>query len=160
MAQLGVVSCSADASVSSVAPHGGSPLAFLSIEGNLSIKDGSSILTETLVGLSKPKKKRRDPRNNNYLWLLRAPNWMTSRVLEISGMKTPGGWDWRLLTYIEFPWSGEIDYYLKEGKIQNLQNLFASGHLSPLVRMQGSGRTLLHVSSILTPLDFFSVFEC
>lgn len=85
---------------------------------------------------------------------------MTSRVLEISGMKAPGGWDWTFRTYTEIRWSGELDYYLKEGKIQNLQDLFGSGDLSPLVRMQGSGRSLLHVSTIIIQHLSYSVFAC
>ena len=154
MAQYGAVSSSTDASKSSVAPHSRFIFAFLSVG------DGSSLLTDTSIGLPNPKKQRRDPRNSDYLWLLRAPNWMTSRVLEISGMKAPGGWDWTFRTYAEIRWSSELDYYLKEGKIQNLQNLFGSGHLSPLIRTQGSGRSLLHVSTILIQHFIYSVSAC
>lgn len=71
---------------------------------------------------------------------------MTSRVLEMSGMKTPSGWDWSFRTYNEVRWTSEFDYYLREGKIKNIQHLFASGQLSPFFRAQGSGRSLLHVS--------------
>lgn len=54
--------------------------------------------------------------------------------------------------------SGEVEYYLREGKINKLQDLFSMGHLSPLVRMQGSGRSLLHVSTIQIHYSSYSDF--
>lgn len=154
MAQYEAVSSSTDDSKPSVAPHGGSIFALLSIE------DRSSPLTDTSIGLPIPKKQKRDHRNSSYLWLLRAPTWMTSRVLEVSGMKAAGGWDWMIRTYTEIRWSSELDYYLTEGKIQNLQDLFGSGQLSPLVRTQGSGRSLLHVSTIFIQHFSYSALVC
>ena len=63
-------------------------------------------------------------------------------------MKTPFGWDWSLRTYNEVRWSSEFQYYFTQGTVKDLQDLFASGRLSPLFRSQGSGRSLLHVSTV------------
>ncbi|KAE8338873.1 hypothetical protein BDV24DRAFT_137067 [Aspergillus arachidicola] len=101
------------------------------------------------VGASKLQKEQFRPHKGRFFWLLRAPHWMTSRVLEMSGMKTPSGWDWSFRTYSEVRWTSELDSYLREGKIKNVQHLFASGQLSPFCRAQGSGRSLLHYAICL-----------
>ncbi|KAJ5471949.1 hypothetical protein N7539_008518 [Penicillium diatomitis] len=123
---LGIVSSHADVAEPVSAPH---------------CKNLAS--TGTLVRSSKLENGRVNHRKSR-LWLLRAPYWMTSRVLEITSMKTPFGWDWSLRTYNEVRWSSELDYYFRQGTLKDLQDLFASGQLSPLFREQGSGRSLLH----------------
>lgn len=159
IANLGVVPSHKAILESDSARRCESVLAITFFETNRLFQDENLVPTETLVGSSKLEKERVHPRKSTCLWLLRAPYWMTSRVLEISGMKTPFGWDWSFRTYNEVRWSSEIDYYFMQGKIKNLQDLFASGQLSPLFREQGSGRSLLHVSTIFVQGESYLGFS-
>ncbi|OGM46859.1 hypothetical protein ABOM_005031 [Aspergillus bombycis] len=115
---------------------------------NLGVASSHTLIAEHVsaphLGASKLQKGQFRPHKGRFFWLLRAPHWMTSRVLEISGMKTLSGWDWSFRTYSEVRWASDFDCDLREGRIENIQHRFASGELSPFFRVQGSGRSLLH----------------
>lgn len=64
-------------------------------------------------------------------WRLGLPSWMTSKLLEISGMKAPGGWNWMLRTYNLVPSSSKVVQLVEEGDVKGVQDLFTSGQASP-----------------------------
>lgn len=94
--------------------------------------------------------------NSSYKWRLSWPRWITSEVLEVVGMKAPGGWNWYLRVYGVISVDADAVWYVENGDIQGLQDLFASGQASPFDRIDSSnGRSLLHVSiSCRQRIDF------
>lgn len=95
------------------------------------------------AGTSKRMTKS-DARKSSSVWRLSLPYWISSQVLEICGIQASGGWDFTFRTYTEIPWNAGVDRLVREGKIEILRNLFASGQLSALHR--NGNHTLLHVS--------------
>jgi hypothetical protein len=85
MAQHGIVTSSADDSKSDLVLY-----SELFIEVNFYPGYESSLFTETSTGPLNPEKELRDPQHSGYLWFVRAPYWITSRVLEISGISHDG----------------------------------------------------------------------
>lgn len=71
--------------------------------------------------------------NRGYInrWRLGLPSWMTSKILEISGMKAPGGWNWMLRTYNLVPSSSKVVHLVKKGDVKGVRDLFTSGQASP-----------------------------
>ncbi|CAI7653058.1 unnamed protein product [Penicillium viridicatum] len=64
-------------------------------------------------------------------WRFGLPSWMTSKILEISGMKAPGGWNWMLRTYNLVPSSSKVVHLVKKGDVKGVRDLFTSGQASP-----------------------------
>lgn len=83
-------------------------------------------------------------------WRLGLPSWMTSKILEISGIKVPCGWNWMLRTYNLVPSSSKVVQLVKKGDVKGVQDLFTSGQASPFdLVVDGErpwGRSLLYVS--------------
>lgn len=94
--------------------------------------------------------------NSSYKWRLILPRWITSEVLEVGGMKAPGGWNWYLRAYGVIPFNAKAAGLAGTGDIKGLQDLFASGQASPFDRIDSSnGISLLHVSiSCRQGIDF------
>lgn len=84
--------------------------------------------------------------NSNYIWRLGLPSWITSKVLEVAGMRAPGGWDWTVRTYNVIPYTAKAVHFARCGDIKGLQHLFTSRQASPFDRVDFNGYTLLHVS--------------
>lgn len=89
----------------------------------------------------------RSSRNKAIVWRASLPPWVTTKALEISGLKFPDGWQWIFRTYNSVPLGSEVVALAGFGDIQGLQRLFASKQASPFDRIEGNGYTLLHVSS-------------
>jgi hypothetical protein len=64
-------------------------------------------------------------------WTLSLPSWITSKVLELGGMRAPSGWNWMLRTYNVVPIDSKVYSFVRDGDIKSLQDLFASGEASP-----------------------------
>lgn len=64
-------------------------------------------------------------------WRLGLPSWMTSKILEISGIKAPCGWNWMLRTYNLVPSSSKVVQLVQKGDVKGVQDLFTSGQASP-----------------------------
>lgn len=86
-------------------------------------------------------------RNKAFVWRASLPPWVTTKALEISGLKFPGGWQWIFRTYNSIPLESKAVDFAGSGDIRGLQRLFASKQASPFDRIDGNGYTLLHVSS-------------
>jgi hypothetical protein len=86
-------------------------------------------------------------RNKTFVWRASLPPWVTTKALEISGLKFPDGWQWIFRTYNLIPLNSKVVDLAGSGDIQGLQRLFASRQASPFDRIDGNGYTLLHVSS-------------
>lgn len=71
---------------------------------------------------------------------------MTSKVIEVAGMKAPSGWNWTLRAYSVIPFKSRAVGCVMSGYLQGLQHLFASGQASPFDQIEDTGLTLLHVS--------------
>jgi len=98
--------------------------------------------------------RRRNPqavKNNSYTWRLRVqvPSWITSRALELAGLRAPDGWKFALRVYNTISWeaAGKTIRFAGSSNIQGLQDLFASKQVSPFDRLE-SGATLLFVSTL------------
>lgn len=75
------------------------------------------------------------------------PAWLTSKALEVTARRFPGGWDWQLRAYREVPWDSEVIQCTIHGDIAGLQRLFASGQATPFDQLEGlPTRGLLGVS--------------
>ncbi|KAJ5670459.1 uncharacterized protein N7477_005822 [Penicillium maclennaniae] len=83
-------------------------------------------------------------RNKALVWRASLPPWVTTKALEISGLKFPDGWQWIFRTYNSIPLGSEAVFLAGSGDIQGLQRLFASKQASPFDRIDGNGYTLLH----------------
>lgn len=86
-------------------------------------------------------------RSKAFVWRASLPPWVTTKALEISGLKFPDGWQWIFRTYNTIPLDSEVVNLTMHGDIQGLRRLFASKQASPFDRIEGNGYTLLHVSS-------------
>jgi hypothetical protein len=71
---------------------------------------------------------------------------MTSKVIEVAGMKAPSGWNWMLRAYSVIPYRSQAVGCVMIGNLQVLQNLFASGQASPFDQIEDTGLSLLYVS--------------
>lgn len=69
--------------------------------------------------------------NSSYRWRLSLPRWITSEVLEVAGIKAPGGWNWYLRSYRIIPFDSKVSSYVMGGNIQELQDIFSSRQASP-----------------------------
>jgi hypothetical protein len=86
-------------------------------------------------------------RNKAFVWRACLPPWITTKVLELSGLSFPDGWKWIFRTYNTIPLESKAVAFAESGDIQGLQRLFASKKASPFDRIDINGYTLLHVSS-------------
>ncbi|KAJ5787284.1 hypothetical protein N7457_002274 [Penicillium paradoxum] len=68
--------------------------------------------------------------NRGKYWRLTLPSWITSKVLEVGGMRVPDGWNWVLRTYNIIPYASEVVFLIRKGDIKGLQDLFASRQAS------------------------------
>lgn len=94
-------------------------------------------------------KRARSSRNYSCSWRFSLPRWVTSQVLEVAGVKAPGGWNWYLRPYSVVSCYSETISFVRDGNVQGLQRLFASGQASPFDRSDhpaGTTLPLLHVS--------------
>lgn len=89
-------------------------------------------------------------RNKAFVRRASLPPWVTTKALEISGLKSPDGWQWIFRTYNSIPLESKAVDLAGSGDIQGLQRLFASRQASPFDRIDINGYTLLHVSSQIT----------
>ncbi|KAH8597774.1 hypothetical protein B0O99DRAFT_702385 [Bisporella sp. PMI_857] len=89
-------------------------------------------------------RKAFDYQKNTYRWRFQAPSWITTKALEIAGLRAPDGWKLALHVYNTVSlWSKVVDF-AGIGDIEGLQKLFSSGEASPFDRIEGNGYTLLH----------------
>jgi hypothetical protein len=88
--------------------------------------------------------------NKYFVWRASLPPSVTTKVLELSGLRFPGGWKWIFKTYNSIPLESKAVVFAESGDIQGLQRLFASKQASPFDRIDTNGYTLLHVSLKLT----------
>lgn len=86
--------------------------------------------------------------SSSYAWRFSLPSWMTSQILEVAGMRAPGGWNWIMRTYSEIPYTSKAVHFTRCGDVKGLQDLFTSGKASPFDRVDFNGHTLLHVSIV------------
>ncbi|KAJ5955478.1 hypothetical protein N7501_009757 [Penicillium viridicatum] len=91
-----------------------------------SVADGMTVATQ-----ADNARMLKGNRGYTNTWRLGLPSWMTSKILEISGMKAPGGWNWMLRTYNLVPSSSNVVQLVKEGDVKGVQDLFTSGQASP-----------------------------
>jgi hypothetical protein len=85
-------------------------------------------------------------KDRTWKWRLSLPYWMTSKVIEVAGMKAPSGWNWTLRAYSVIPFRSRAVGCAITGSLKGLQHLFASGQASPFDQIEDTGRTLLNVS--------------
>ncbi|KAL4895861.1 hypothetical protein BDV59DRAFT_173285 [Aspergillus ambiguus] len=78
-------------------------------------------------------------RDKAFVWRASLPPWMTTKVLELSGLRFPDGWKWVFRTYNSIPLESEAVYFASYGDIQGLQRLFASKQASPFDRIDING---------------------
>jgi hypothetical protein len=74
-------------------------------------------------------------------------------VLEVAGIKAPGGWNWYLRAYNVIPLDAKAVHFVMNGNIQGLQDMFSSRQASPfdLICLQnGFLCSLLQVSILYT----------
>jgi hypothetical protein len=88
-------------------------------------------------------------RSKAFVWRASLPPWVTTKALEISGLKFPDGWQWIFRTYSSISLRSKAVDLAGSGDIQGLQRLFASKQASPFDRIDTNGYTLLHVSSYI-----------
>lgn len=91
----------------------------------------------------------RSPRtiqNKGFVWHASLPPWVTTKALELSGLRFPGGWKWIFRTYNLIPRESKAVDFSRSGDIRGLQNIFVSKQASPFDRIDINGYTLLHVS--------------
>ncbi|PKY03247.1 hypothetical protein P168DRAFT_305556 [Aspergillus campestris IBT 28561] len=98
--------------------------------------EASSQITKRTTG--EMQQRRVEPTSKwSYLWRLNMPTWVTSKALEITARRFPGGWDWQLRAYRAVPWESEVIQSTAHGDIANLQRLFASGQATPFDQLEG-----------------------
>ncbi|KAJ5546625.1 hypothetical protein N7494_004210 [Penicillium frequentans] len=90
------------------------------------------------------RKSRRFAKDPSYRWRFSLPYWMSSKVLEVTSMKAPNGWNWMLRAYSVIPfWSRAVGCVMC-GNLQLLQDMFASGQASPFDQVEDTNYSLLH----------------
>ncbi|KAL3431029.1 hypothetical protein BDV09DRAFT_188729 [Aspergillus tetrazonus] len=92
-------------------------------------------------------RKPPNSRSKAFVWRASLPPWVTTKALEISGLKFPDGWQWIFRTYNTIPLDSEVVNLTMYGDIQGLRRLFASEQASPFDRIEGNGYTLLHYAA-------------
>lgn len=91
-------------------------------------------------------KSRRFAKDRSYRWRLSLPYWMSSKVIEVTSMRAPSGWNWMLRAYRVIPFSSLAVACVMRGDLQRLQNMFSSGQASPFDQVEDTNLSLLHVS--------------
>ena len=105
----------------------------LTINGSLSLMfwpEAGSCAKQT-KSIASQDKRTKFSQNSSYRWRLSLPRWITSEVLEVAGIKAPGGWNWYLRSYSIIPLDSKASSYVMGGNIQELQDMFASRQASP-----------------------------
>ena len=71
-------------------------------------------------------------------------------MLEISGIKAPGGWNWMLRTYNLVPSSSKVVQLVKKGDVKGVRDWFTSRKASSFDLVADDkypwGKSLFHVS--------------
>jgi hypothetical protein len=86
--------------------------------------------------------------NSSFTWHFKVPSWMTTKGLELAGLRAPDGWKFAFRAYNTISADSMAIRFVVTSNIQGLQDLFASRQASPFDRVYGSGFTLLHVSTL------------
>ncbi|PLB41296.1 uncharacterized protein BDW47DRAFT_133687 [Aspergillus candidus] len=109
----------------------------------------SSQITKRTTG--EMQQRRVEPTSKwSYLWNLSMPVWMTSKALEITARRFPGGWNWQLRAYRTISHDSEVVDCITDGDIAGLQRLFASGQATPFDQIDGPmNRGLLGFAFVL-----------
>ncbi|OQD98846.1 hypothetical protein PENSOL_c008G11130 [Penicillium solitum] len=96
-------------------------------------------------------------------WRLSLPSWMTSKILEIYGMKAPGGWNWMLRMYNLVPSSSKVVQLVRKGDVKGVQDLFTSGQASPFDLVVDDkypwGKSLFHYIHEMYTVDTADIAE-
>lgn len=82
---------------------------------------------------------------SKYLWRFSLPLWISTKALEIYSERLCHGWQWVFRTYNVIPSTSKVVSLTVAGKLEDLQNLFATKQASPFDRTDRFGYTLLHV---------------
>ncbi|CAG8162112.1 unnamed protein product [Penicillium nalgiovense] len=94
------------------------------------LKKAESCAKQTKSIISQDKRTKFS-QSSSYRWRLSLPRWITSEVLEVAGIKAPGGWNWYFRSYSIIPLNSKASSYVMGGNIQELQDMFASRQASP-----------------------------
>lgn len=71
-------------------------------------------------------------RQKGYLWRLTLPSWMSSKALELAGIRVPAGWNWYFRVYNLIPRQSKVVDLVIKNDIVGLREIFASKQASPL----------------------------
>ncbi|KAJ5548031.1 hypothetical protein N7513_005265 [Penicillium frequentans] len=106
--------------------------------------------SETLNGPTKrvPQGKSRHAHTSNHLWRLSLPPWLYTKALEVYSERHCHGWQWIFRAYNVIPSTSKVVSLTIAGKVEDLQNLFASKKASPFDRTDRFGYTLLHYAML------------
>ncbi|KAJ5599334.1 hypothetical protein N7450_000401 [Penicillium hetheringtonii] len=85
---------------------------------------------------------------SKYLWRLSLPLWISTKALEIYSERLCHGWQWVFRTYNVIPSTSKVVSLTVAGKLEDLQNLFATKQASPFDRTDRFGYTLLHYAML------------
>jgi hypothetical protein len=79
------------------------------------------------------------------------PTWMTSRALELAGLRAPHGWKFAFRAYNIISIDSTAVDFVMTNNFEGIQELFASRRASPFDGIDINGFNLLHISSPVTP---------
>lgn len=85
-------------------------------------------------------------RKEEVLVTYRTPAWLINKAWEARSLKASSGWTIHLRVYNILPRHSEVFDYARQGKVKELQTLFERWEVSPFIRDDSLGGTLLHVS--------------
>ncbi|KAJ5459911.1 uncharacterized protein N7458_001463, partial [Penicillium daleae] len=74
-------------------------------------------------------------RQKGYLWRLTLPSWMSSKALDLAGIRVPAGWNWYIRVYNLIPRQSKVVDIVIKNEIVGLREIFASKQASPLDRI-------------------------
>jgi hypothetical protein len=96
---------------------------------------------------------RRNPphtSHSSFSWRLEMPTWITSKALELTGLKAPHGWKIAFRAYNIISIDSTAVDFVMTNNFAGIQELFASRRASPFDKIDINGFNLLHVSSPYT----------
>jgi hypothetical protein len=115
----------------------------------LSFRTASShSIVATDIGSVERSRNPPDNWHSSFTCHFKGPAWMTTKALELTGQRAPGGWKFAFRTFNTISRDSKAVRFAVTGNIQGLQDLFALREASPLDRVGHNGRTLLHVSAL------------
>ncbi|PMD32336.1 hypothetical protein L207DRAFT_399301, partial [Hyaloscypha variabilis F] len=96
------------------------------------------------IALVERSRNPHDSWHSSFTCHFEGPSWMTTKALELTGQRAPGGWRIAFRTFNTISRDSKAVRFAATGNIQGLQDLFASREASPFDRVGETGHTLLH----------------